>query len=173
MSSSLPSGAISALNRAFGVDSDQQSTLPVAIFLVGDIFGPILFGPMSESYGRKICFISSFAIYTIFTMACALSKSWPSFLIFRCMVEIGASAPQALVGEMYSDIYVDLVPRGRTVMILGLTSNIGPLVGPIIAGYTSTYKWQWIFWINLIMTGLIWPLLVFLPGWYGDQVRLT
>lgn len=49
-------------------------------------------------------------------------------------------------------------------MILGLTSNIGPLLGPVIAGYVSTYKWQWIFWINLIMCGLIWPLLLFLPG---------
>ncbi|KAL9010597.1 MAG: hypothetical protein Q9173_004482 [Seirophora scorigena] len=96
-------------------------------------------------------------------MACALSKSWPTFLFFRFMVGTGASAPQAVVGGMYSDIYVDLVPRGRAVMILGLSSNIGPLIGPIIAGYTSIYKWQWIFWISLIMAGLIWPLLYFLP----------
>jgi MFS family permease len=164
LGSSLPSGAISSLNEAFRVSSNQQSTLPVAVFLVGYIFGPIVFGPMSESYGRKICFISSFGLYTIFTMACALTTSWPLFLLFRFLVGSGASAPQAVLGGMYSDIYPDLVHRGRAVMILGLTSNIGPLLGPVIAGYVSTYKWQWIFWINLIMCGLIWPLLLLLPG---------
>ena len=97
-------------------------------------------------------------------MACALTTSWPLFLFFRFLVGSGASAPQAVLGGMYSDIYPDLVPRGRAVMVLGLTSNIGPLIGPIVAGYTSTTKWQWMFWINLIMTSLIWALLVFLPG---------
>ena len=164
MSSSLPSGAISTLNDAFHVSSNQQSTLPVALFLVGYIIGPILFGPMSESYGRKLCFVTSFGLYTVFTMACALTKSWPLFLLFRFFVGTGASAPQAVLGGMYSDLYPDLVPRGRVVMILGLTSNIGPLIGPIIAGYAAISKWQWMFWINLILCGAIWPLLLCLPG---------
>lgn len=155
MSSSLPSGATSSLNEAFHVNSNLQSTLPVAVFLIGYIFGPILFSPMSESYGRRICFITSFGLYSIFTMACALTTSWPLLLFFRFLVGSGASAPQAVLGGMYSDIYADLLPRGRAVMVLGLTSNIGPLLGPVIAGYSSTRKWQWMFWINLIMCGLI------------------
>lgn len=164
MSSSLPSGAVSALNKAFNVRSQQQSTLPVAVFLVGYIFGPILFGPISESYGRKACFISSFGIYTIFTVACPLTSSWPAFLLFRLLVGSGASVPQAVLGGVFSDIYPNLLHRGRAVMILGLTSNIGPLSGPVIAGYISTVGWRWMFWINSIMAGLLWPLLIALPG---------
>lgn len=108
----------------------------------------------------------SFGLYTIFIMACALTISWTFFLIFRFLVGCGASAPQAVLGGVYSDIYPDLLYRGRAVMILGLTSNIGSLLGSIIAGYVSTYEWQWIFWINLIMCGLIWLSLLFLPGWF-------
>lgn len=164
LSSSLPSGAIDSLDKAFGVISNQQVTLPVAVFLVGYIFGPMVFGPISESLGRRICFISSFAIFTVFTLACALTTNWPALLIFRFLVGAGASAPQAVLGGMYSDLYPNLVHRGRAVMILGLTSNIGPLVGPVIAGYSSNTNWRWMFWISLIMTGAMWPLLISLPG---------
>ena len=164
LSSSMPSGAIDSLDQAFDITSNQQATLPVAIFLVGYIFGPMAFGPMSESLGRRVCFISAFIIFTLFTLACALTTNWPALLVFRFFVGAGASASQAVLGGMYSDLYPNLVHRGRAVMILGLTSNIGPLVGPIIAGYTSNSNWRWMFWISLVMAGAMWPLLILLPG---------
>ena len=162
----MPSGAIDTFNRSFDIQSSNEASLPVALFLVGYIFGPILFGPMSEAYGRRPCFLSSFALYSAFTLACSFSTSWPALLAFRFLVGCGASAPQAVLGGMYSDIYPDLVLRGRAVMILGLTSNIGPLLGPVLAGYSSIKKWQTMFWINLGLVGLIWPMLFFLPGTY-------
>ncbi|KAI9877635.1 MAG: hypothetical protein M1830_003250 [Pleopsidium flavum] len=170
MSSSLPSGAVDTLASAFNITSHQQTSLPVAVFLIGYIFGPIIFGPMSESYGRRICFISSFALYTLFTLACALSPNWPSLLIFRFFVGIGASAPQTVTGGMYADLYPNLLHRGKAVMILGLTSNAGPLVGPIIAGYSSTTNWHWMFWISLIMAGANWPLLLLLPETFAPVI---
>ena len=66
------SGAIDSLNKAFSVKSNQQASPPVAVFPVGYIFRPILFGPISESYGRRMYSISYFALYTLFTLACAL-----------------------------------------------------------------------------------------------------
>ena len=171
LSSSLPSGAVDTLASAFNITSHQQLSLPVAVFLIGYIFGPIIFGPMSEYYGRRICFISSFAIYTVFTLACALSPSWPALLIFRFFVGVGASAPQTVTGGMYADLYPNLLPRGKAVMILGLTSNVGPLVGPIIAGYSSTTNWRWMFWIALIMAGATWPMLLVLPGEYAQNSK--
>ena len=164
LSSSLPSGAIDSLDAAFHVSSPQQTTLPVAVFLIGYIFGPIIFGPISESFGRRVCFLASFALFTLFTMACALAPDWPALLVFRFFVGVGASAPQAVLGGMYSDIYPNLLHRGRAVMILGLISNVGPLVGPVIAGFSSTQNWRWMFWISLMMAGASWPFLLWLPG---------
>lgn len=164
LSSSLPSGAIDSLNKAFDVNGQEQVSLPVAIFLVGYIFGPMVFSPLSESFGRRMCFISSFTLYTLFTLACAFAPNWPALLVFRFLVGAGASAPQAVLGGMYADLYPNLLHRGRAVMILGLMSNIGPLIGPIIAGYTSMTNWRWMFWVALIMAGATWPALLLLPG---------
>lgn len=164
LSFSLPSGAIDSLNAAFHVIDSYQASLPVAIFLIDYIFGPLIFGFVSEFYGRRTCFVSSFALYTIFTMACALAPIWPALLIFRFFVKLGASAPQAVLGGMFSDLYLNLRPREIAVMFLGLTSNIESLIGPIIAGFSSVRDWRWMFWISLIMAGANWPLLLILPG---------
>ena len=155
-----------SLDRAFSIHDKAQSALPVALFLVGYIFGPILFSSLSESYGRRPCMISAFALYSVFTLACAFATSWPALLSFRLLVGCGASAPQAILGGVYSDMFPDLIPRGRAVMAQGMTSSLGPLIGPVIAGYSSNEKWQNMFYINLGCVGLIWPLLIFLPGSY-------
>lgn len=103
LGSSLPTGAIEALNTHFGVISPSQIPLPVAIFMIGYIFGPIIFGPMSETVGRRPTFLSSFAIYTAFTLGCALAPSWPVFLFFRFLTGCGASAPQMVTGKIALD----------------------------------------------------------------------
>lgn len=61
--------------------------------------------------------ISSFIVFTLFTLACAVAPNWPSFLVFRLICGINASSPNAVVGGMYADIYNDPVTRGRTMAI--------------------------------------------------------
>lgn len=56
------------------------------------------------------------------------------------------------------------MPRGRAVTLLGLTSNVGPLIGPIISGFTSTLDWRWQFWTALIIAAVNWPMLLLMPG---------
>ncbi|KAL8944291.1 MAG: hypothetical protein Q9211_000649 [Gyalolechia sp. 1 TL-2023] len=164
LSSSLPSGSIDSLNEAFHVTQRQQEALPVAIFLVGYVVGPLLFGPISEHFGRKAGLVLAFGLYTLSTLACCVAPTWPSLLFFRFLVGCGASAPQTVTGGMYSDIYPNLLYRGRAVTMLGLTSNVGPLVGPVVAGFSSTRDWRWMFWITLVMAVVAWPLLLLMPG---------
>ncbi|KAI1378860.1 major facilitator superfamily protein [Hypoxylon crocopeplum] len=171
LGSSLPSGAGPTLNAHFGVTSELQKPLPVAIFLVGYIFGPIIFAPLSESYGRRPVFLISFSIYTAFTLACAFAPSWPTFLFFRFMLGCGAAAPQTVSGGLFCDIYPDLRPRGMAMTMLGLTSNVGPLVGPIISGFTSTRVWQWQFWCALILAGINWPMLLLMPETFAPVLN--
>ncbi|KAI3330336.1 major facilitator superfamily protein [Ustulina deusta] len=171
LGSSLPSGAASTLNAHFGVASEFQKPLPVAIFLVGYVFGPLIFAPVSESWGRRPVFLISFSIYTAFTLGCALAPNWPTFLFFRFMLGCGAAAPQTVSGGLFCDIYPDLGPRGMAVTLLGLTSNIGPLVGPIISGFSSSAGWQWQFWYALILAGVNWPMLLLMPETFAPAIN--
>ncbi|KAI4220437.1 MAG: hypothetical protein LQ349_008085 [Xanthoria aureola] len=172
-SSSLPSGSIDSLDAAFHVTQSQQVALPVAVFLVGYVVGPLIFGPLSEHFGRKAGLVLAFGLYTVFTLACSLAPTWPTLLVFRFLVGCGASAPQTITGGMYSDIYPDLLHRGRAVTLLGLTSNVGPLIGPVVAGFSSERDWRWMFWISLIMAVVTWPLLWFMPETRNHDLATT
>ena len=59
--------------------------------------------------------LSSFIIFTLFTLACAVAPNWPSFLVFRLICGIMASSPIAVIGGIFADIFNDPVTRGRAV----------------------------------------------------------
>ena len=61
--SSAPSGVAPELMRQFGF-SGEVATLTISLFVAGYCVGPILWGPLSEQYGRKPIFIISFLVYT-------------------------------------------------------------------------------------------------------------
>lgn len=87
------------------------------------------------------------------------------------MLGCGAAAPQTVSGGLFCDLYPDLGPRGMAVTMLGLTSNVGPLVGPIISGFTSTRAWQWQFWCALILAGANWPMLLMMPETFAPVLN--
>ena len=118
ISSSLPGGAVVYTAVHFQVTSQQQLALPMCVFLVGYIFGPLAFGPLSETYGRRIILLITFTGYTIFTLACALAPSWPALLVFRFFVGLCISAPYTLAGGICADVYSDAAHRGRAIMAL-------------------------------------------------------
>jgi hypothetical protein len=88
------------------------------------------------------------------------------------MLGCGAAAPQTVSGGLFCDIYPDLRPRGMAVTLLGLTSNVGPLVGPIIAGFSSTVDWRWQFWHALILAGINWPALLLMPETFAPSISI-
>jgi len=63
MSSSLAAGATHPLSNYFHMTDQEQLVLPTSIFLAGHTFGPLLFGPLSESFGRKWTMIYAFMLF--------------------------------------------------------------------------------------------------------------
>ena len=101
----------------YGITNRQQAVLPISIFLIGYVLGPLFFGPLSEQYGRRMIVIVTFVGFTIFTMACARTPTWTAFIIFRLFCGITASAPIVVVGGIYADIYDDPNTRGLAMAI--------------------------------------------------------
>lgn len=117
LGSSLPSNAVPVISKYFHLTSSYSEILPISMYLVGYVLGPLLFGPLSETYGRKIIMHSTFFTFTIFTMACALAPNYPALLIFRILTGVSASSPIAVTSGIYADIYGDPVTRGRAMAI--------------------------------------------------------
>lgn len=91
--------------------------LPTSIYLVGYVCGPMLWGPLSESYGRKGTMIYSFALFTILSIASALSPNFTALVILRLFTGIGGSCAISVVGGICADCYHNPISRGRAMAI--------------------------------------------------------
>ena len=129
LGSTLPSNAIPYIADTFSVTSQTQRILPISLYIFGFVLGPILYGPLSENFGRKPVLVMPFIGYTVFTLACALAQTWPSFLVFRWLCGVFASSPIAIVGGIFADIYSDPKKRGIYLTWFIAVSGFGPCLG--------------------------------------------
>ncbi|WVQ68469.1 uncharacterized protein L199_006677 [Kwoniella botswanensis] len=169
--SSSPSGIVQDMEEYFGF-SQEVAVLTISLFVAGYCIGPILWGPLSESYGRRPIFILSFIIYTGMQVGCALSKNTASILIFRLLGGIFASAPLTNSGALIADIW-DVDHRGQAMSIFSLAPFAGPSIGPIVAGaiQVTGSNWRWVYWILTIFAGVCLAIIVvFVPETYAPKI---
>ncbi|KAJ6784104.1 hypothetical protein PWT90_08582 [Aphanocladium album] len=165
--SALPSQAIPFIADSFGVTSDTQRVLPISVFLVGYVFGPLIWGPLSEHVGRRSLTLVTFTSFTLFTMGCALAPTWDALLVLRFFTGVFAASPIAIVAGILADVYGDARERGRAFGIFMVVTTLGPLIAPIISGYTADkLNWRWAFWVNLMFAGATLAFVFFLPETY-------
>ena len=131
--SSAPSGIIVDMMKYFAF-RQEIGILTVSLFVAGYCVGPLFWGPLSESYGRRPVFLVSFFFYTCFQVGCALSKNTGSILVFRFISGCFASAPLTNTGGLISDIW-DPDHRGQALSLFALAPFAGPSVGPIVSGF--------------------------------------
>jgi multidrug resistance protein len=170
MGSSVASGISSEMTDYFGITSKTQLVLPTSIYIVGYVLGPLVFSPLSETFGRKIVMISTFVVYTAFTLGCALAPTWAGLIVMRLLAGIGASTPNSVVGGIYADIFSTPRERGRVIALYMTCTTFGPLIGPIASGYIGVISWRWAYWLMLILAGVTWPPLLLMPETYGPIV---
>lgn len=154
MGSSIASNEIEALRSKFHFPDGPQSVLPATAFLVGFVLGPLVFAPLSEQYGRRPVLVTTLGLYVVFTLAAALAPTWAAFLVFRSLGGIFASPPMSVTGGSIADVYQARVARGQANVLWSTATLVGPLAGPVIAGYTATYSWRWAFWACMMLSGV-------------------
>ncbi|KAJ2899237.1 hypothetical protein MKZ38_003337 [Zalerion maritima] len=170
MGSSLPGNSVTYIMDEFHVHGDTNGTrkvLPISMFLLGYVFGPIVWGPMSESFGRKWISVVTFFFYSLATLACALASSWSQMLGFRLAAGIFASSPIAIALGILSDICGTARSRGRAMGAFMVSTTFGPLLSPIVSGFVSpNFGWRWTWRIALIVCAVTQVMVIFLPETY-------
>ncbi|KAJ5407443.1 hypothetical protein N7465_008727 [Penicillium sp. CMV-2018d] len=168
--SSICSNAIPQIAEEFNITNQTMLVLPISIFLIGYVVGPLLWGPSSEYFGRKPPLLIAFVLFMIFTLACAVADSYASLLVFRLFNGMVASAPIATVGGLFADVNDDPTLRGRLMAYFMACTTFGPIIGPWVSGFVAVVDWRWCFWIGLILAGATLPLIIFMPETYAPVI---
>lgn len=171
LGSSLPSNAVSYISSTFGITSQVQMALPISIFLVGYCFAPTCCGPLSEHFGRKPVMLSSFIVFVLFTMACAVAPTWASFLFFRFMCGLAASAPIACVGGIFADINAHPSARGKAMAVFMVATVFGPVLAPPLSGFIAeNTTWRWVFGVATLFAAGCLPVVILMPETYAPTL---
>lgn len=132
--------------------SYEVTTLATSLYVFGFAAGPIIAGPTSELFGRKIPLFTGYALFIIFQIPVGVAQNIATILVFRFLQGVASAGPPAIVGGYLADFFGP-VERGLAVAVFAATTMIGPILGPIVGGFVvqSDLGWRWTAWLTMIM----------------------
>lgn len=148
MDSTVIATSLPAIATDIGTEPIALKLALTAYFVALAIFIPIS-GWMADRFGAKNIFRLAIFVFMLGSLACSFSFSLETFVVSRFFQGVGSSM-MTPVGRL---LLVRSTPRNELVNAMAwltIPALIGPLTGPLIGGFLTTYlSWHWIFWINI------------------------
>lgn len=125
------------LVTVFGTDiATVQLTL--SVFLIGFAGGQLLYGPLSDRFGRRPVLMGGVVLYLVASGVCALAQTVDQLIAARFIQALGASCGPVVARAVVRDVYGR--DRAATVLAyLAMAMALGPAVGPMIGGFLTAH----------------------------------
>jgi MFS transporter, putative metabolite:H+ symporter len=127
----LVSFAMPSMSAEWGLSKAQTSLLATAIF-IGMLVGALFWGRLADRIGRKLCFVLTIAVYSVFGGLSALAPSFEAFLILRFLTGIGVGGALPVDYGMFSE-YLPPKNRGRRLVYLEAFWALGSILAALLA----------------------------------------
>ena len=136
------------------LDSNSNQLLITMIFL-GLGSGQLLFGPLSDSFGRKPMVYIGLSVFAVASIICVLSPSIEWMIFGRILQGIGLAAPRtiaiAIIRDMYKGDYMAKIMSFVTTFFI-LVPVVAPVMGKFILNH---YNWRGIFYAQLVIAFVV------------------
>ena len=133
--------ALPVIAQYFGVDeAGAQATL--SAYLIGFAAAILVYGPLSDRFGRRPVLAGGVIIFTLASLGCALSQSIGALVAFRFIQALGACAGPVISRAMVRDI-VGTQGAARVFSYLSAAVALAPAIAPIVGGFlTDAFGWR-------------------------------
>jgi DHA1 family bicyclomycin/chloramphenicol resistance-like MFS transporter len=132
--------ALPAVARGFAV-APGAAQLALTFFLVGVALGQLLYGPLSDRYGRRPFALAGLGLFLLASTAAAAAPSVAWLVLGRMVQAVGACSGMVLARAMIRDCY----PREKSASVMAyvfMGMTVAPMVAPAIGGAIE----QWLGW---------------------------
>ncbi|KAF5363756.1 hypothetical protein D9756_001106 [Leucocoprinus leucothites] len=154
--SSISSPALPQISRDLNIPPGSVlENMTLSIFVLAYALGPLIWGPLSELFGRLVILQVSNIWFLVFNTLCPISKTPTQLLVFRFLAGFGGAAPQSLGGGVVGDLWSP-EERGMAMSVYSLAPLVGPSTGPLVGGWIAErVPWKWVFWSVSIADALL------------------
>jgi DHA1 family bicyclomycin/chloramphenicol resistance-like MFS transporter len=134
---------------AAGLDTDGGAVqLTLSTLLLGLALGALIYGPLSDQYGRKPVLAAGLAVYVVAAVLAARAVDLPSLVAWRFLQGLGASSGSVLARAIILDNW-----RGeqasRVLSWMAIVTFLSPVLAPLIGGQIASLgHWPMIFWVH-------------------------
>jgi len=147
--------ALPLIGHDFGVTAENQLQWIITLFVMGTGAGQLLYGPLSDRFGRRPVLLTGLAIYIALSLVASLAPDLRLLLVARLVQGIAVAAGSVVARSVVRDIYSG--PTMARVMstifiVFLLTPIIAPSLGQLLLTVVS---WRGIFAFLALYTGAV------------------
>lgn len=146
--------ALPSIATALSADAAAvQRTLNV--YMIGFAFSQLIYGPLSDRFGRRPLLLVGVGIYIAASIACGLAQSVDQLVAFRFLQAVGASCGPVLGRAVVRD-YFTREEAARIMSWIISVMALAPILAPMFGGLIVTWAdWRMNFWVLALFSGIV------------------
>lgn len=122
--------ALPAIARGLSAPAAQVQ-LSITVFLSGFAVGMLVYGPLSDRYGRRPVMQAGIALFVLASLACMLAEAVEALVLFRFLQALGGGAASVLARAVVRDVF-QAAEAIRTLSLMAMVTAIAPLLAPLL-----------------------------------------
>ena len=125
------------IGRLLAADASTVQ-LTLSAYLVGFAVGQIIYGPISDNYGRKPVLLTALALFCAASLACAAAPNIEALIAARALQALGGSGAIVLARAIVRDLYTG-ERVGRELSRMGAIMSFAPVLAPLVGGIVQAW----------------------------------
>ncbi|MDP9591159.1 UNVERIFIED_ORG: DHA1 family bicyclomycin/chloramphenicol resistance-like MFS transporter [Shinella zoogloeoides] len=161
------------IGASLGVESENHRQYVISAYLIGFAFAQLLYGPVSDRFGRRIPMFVGLGIYVVSSLAAILVPSFTALLVLRFVQGIGSAAMRVITVSIVRDIFGGRA-MAEVMSLIMMVFMVVPVMAPGIGQVVMVFgDWHLIFVFMAVMAAAVWAWMYFrLPETlHEDDVR--
>jgi DHA1 family bicyclomycin/chloramphenicol resistance-like MFS transporter len=131
--------------------SASEMQLTISIYILGMAVGQLIYGPLSDKFGRRPVLLVGISLYVVAGLACYIAPGIGTLLAARLVQALGGCAGLVLGRAILRDTS-DASEIASRLALLTMIMVVGPSLAPLAGGLITQYfGWRTIF---LVLTGI-------------------